>query len=50
MIQDAREDGHDAESRPDSSSLFDYVRAPKQRKAAAKTQPGNFEEGIANTS
>lgn len=43
MIQDAREDGHDAESRPESSSLFDYVRAPKQRKAAAKTQPGDFE-------
>lgn len=42
MAQDLREDGHDPESRPESSSLFDYVRPPKQRKAAGKkTQPGD---------
>lgn len=43
MAQDVREDGHDPESRPESSSLFDYVRPPKQRKGAAKTQPGDSE-------
>jgi len=43
MAQDVREDGHDPESRPESSSLLDYVRPPKQRKGAAKTQPGDSE-------
>jgi len=43
MAQDVREDGHDPASRPESSSLIDYVRPPKQRKGAAKTQPGDSE-------
>lgn len=41
MAQDVREDGHDPVSRPESSSLLDYVRPPKQRKVAAKTQPAD---------
>lgn len=43
MTQDVREDGHDPESRPESSSLLDYVRSPKQRKGAAKIQPVDSE-------
>ena len=43
MAQDVREDGHDPESRPESSSLFDYVRPPKQRKVATKPQPERSE-------
>lgn len=43
LAQDVREDGHDPGSRPESSSLLDYVRPPKQRKGAARTQPGDSE-------
>ena len=41
LQQDVREDGHDPESREQSSSLFDYVRPAKQRKAAKKVANGD---------
>ncbi|KAL8731704.1 MAG: hypothetical protein Q9181_004215 [Wetmoreana brouardii] len=44
MVQDVRKDEYDAESRNQSSSLFDYVRPPKQRKAAAKSNVQNQED------
>ncbi|KAL8691563.1 MAG: hypothetical protein Q9218_003242 [Villophora microphyllina] len=44
MVQDFRQDGHDLESREQSTSLFDYVRPPKQRKTAAKAQVRKFED------
>ncbi|KAL8659829.1 MAG: hypothetical protein Q9202_006928 [Teloschistes flavicans] len=38
MVQDSRQDGYDPDSRPQSTSLLDYVRPPKQPKATAKAR------------
>ena len=47
MVQDVRQDGYDAPSEDQTSSLFDYVRPSKQRKSAAKPSPHDSESQIA---
>ena len=47
MVQDVRQDGYDAPSRDQTSSLFDYVRPSKQRKSAAKPSSHDSESQIA---
>ena len=47
MVQDVRQDGYDAPSNDQTSSLFDYVRPSKQRKSAAKPSSHDFESQIA---